>query len=34
MKVFLCSTYIDLIEHRPAAQTPLSCGRGAGGEVL
>jgi hypothetical protein len=33
MKVFLSSTYNDLIEHRKAAPTPLFLGRGAGGEV-
>ena len=33
MKVFLSSTYNDLIEHRKAALTPLSFRRGAGGEV-
>jgi hypothetical protein len=40
MKVFLSSAYNDLIEHRiipegdKAVPTPLSLGRGAGGEVL
>jgi hypothetical protein len=33
MKVFISSTYKDLIEHRQAVLTPLSCRRGAGGEA-
>jgi hypothetical protein len=33
MKVFLSSTYLDLIEHRKAAPTLLSFRRGVGDEV-